>query len=82
MLAEMIDEEEERVGVSGEPHLRRRELCEQGKRDAIALPAQRLGEGPQELDRAPPPVGLNVIDVHRRRGILQDDDVGAPPLDP
>ena len=60
-----------------EPHLRRRELREECEGDAIALPAQRLGERAEERDRAPPPIGSNVSDVHRRRCVLQDDHIGA-----
>ena len=77
VVAEVIDEEEERVRILGQPDLRRRQLREQRQRHAIALPAQRLGERPQELHRAAPAVRAHVGDVHRRRRVLQDDDVGA-----
>jgi hypothetical protein len=46
----VIDEEEERVRVLGQPHLRRRQLREERQRDAVALPAQRLGQHADEAD--------------------------------
>ena len=60
LLAQVIDEEEQRVRILGEPHLRRRQLREERQRHAVALPAQRLGEHAQETDRAPPAVRLHV----------------------
>ena len=76
-IAEVIDEEEQRVGILRQPDLRCGELREQRQRHAVALPAQGLGEGAQELHRAAPAIRADVGDIHRRRRVLQDDDVGA-----
>ncbi len=74
---EVIEEEKIRVRVLGEPDLRRRHVREQRHRHAIVLPAQRLTERAQKLHRSLPAIALDVGHVHRRRPVLQDDDVDA-----
>ena len=39
-LVEVIEEEEERVRILGQPDLRRRDVREQRQRDAIVVPAE------------------------------------------
>ena len=73
--AEVVDEEEERVRILGKPHLRRCNLREERQRHAVALPTQRLGKGPEKLNRALPAVRPDIGHVHRRRRVLQDNDV-------
>ena len=71
----MIEKEEERVGIGGEADLGRGDVGEHGKRDPIALPAERIAEQPEELHRSLPAIALHVLDPHRRGGILEDDEV-------
>src|SRR5215471_2368394 len=73
----MIEEEEERVGILRKAYLRRRCVREDGERDAVALPAQRIGERAKELNGPPPAIWLDVLHVHGRRTVLENDDVGA-----
>ena len=64
-------------GILGQPHLRRRQLREERQRHAVALPAQRLGEHPQEQTERRQRSGCTSLDVHRRGGVLQDHQVHA-----
>ena len=53
-------------------------MGEQRERDAVVLPTERFAQRAQELDRALPAVAAraaDVADVHRRRPVLEDDEV-------
>ena len=77
MLAEMIEEEKQRVGIFSQARLRRGEMSEDRQRDAVPLPTERLCERPDELNGSLPAVRRHVLDPHRRGAVLQDHDVGA-----
>ena len=77
LLAEIIEEEEERIGVPREPDLGRRPVREKREGDPLVLPAQQLREHPDPRHRPLPPVRRHVADPHRGRPVLQDDEVGA-----
>ena len=77
LALEMIEEEEVGVGILGQPHLRRGDVREQRHRNAVVLPRQRFAERAQELHRSLPPVAGDVARAHRRRSVLQDDEIDA-----
>ena len=81
VIAQVIEEKEQGVGILREPDLRGSQVCEQGERDAIATPAHRFRERSQETDGATPPVRCDIARVHGRRAIEQNDDIGAGPPD-
>ena len=74
---EMVEEEEEGVGIARQADLRRRDVGEQREGDPVVLPAQGLAERPEERHRSLPAVAPHVGDAHRRGTVLQDDDVDA-----
>jgi hypothetical protein len=76
-LLQVIEEKEEGVGIFRQPHLRRRNAGEYRHRDAVVLPAQGIAEHAQEARRSLPAVARHVRHPHRRRGILQDDQVDS-----
>ena len=77
LVAEMIQEEEQGVGIAGQPDLRGRAVGEEGEGDALVLPAEELGERPDPRHRPLPAVRGHVAHAHRCRAVLQDDEVGA-----
>ena len=56
LVFEMIEEEEERVGIAREAHLRRRDGGKERQRDAIVLPLQRFAERAEKRHRPPPAI--------------------------
>ena len=64
-------------GSLRQPDLRRRDVREQRHRDAVVLPAERLAEDAQEPHRPLPAIAGDVRHAHRRRAVLQDDEVDA-----
>src|SRR6266550_4425599 len=77
MVTEVIDEEEQRIGILRETYLWRGVRGKERQRDPVSLPAQRLAERPEKLDGTLPPVRRDIPDIHRRGAILQKNDVGA-----
>ena len=71
----MVEEEEERVGISRQTYLGRAPIGKQGKGHALVRPAQNLGEGAEPRRRPLPSVGDDIGDAHRGRPVLQDDEV-------
>ena len=77
----MIEEEEHGVGIAREPDLRRRDVREHGQRHAIVVPAERVTQQTKKGHRSLPAIPDHVLDVHRCRPVLQDDDVDAGAID-
>jgi hypothetical protein len=74
----VIEEEEKGVRILGQPHLRRGDVREQRHRHPIVAPRQRLAEHAQEAHRSLPAVAAgDVHRAHRRRAVLQDDEIDA-----
>ncbi len=74
---QVVEEEEERVGVAREPHLRRRDVREERHRNPVVAPRQRFAEHAQKPHRALPAIAGHIRRPHRRRAVLQDDEVDA-----
>ncbi len=89
-LMQVIEEEEQRVGIASQADLRRRDVREDGQRHPILLPAQRVADLAEELRGALPAIarGLDagagrsrngarddVTDAHRRRRVQQDHEI-------
>ena len=64
-------------GILREPDLRRGDVREERHRHPVVLPRQRFAEHAQEAHRALPAVAGDVLGPHRRRAVLQDDEIDA-----
>ncbi len=76
-LGQVVEEEEERVGIGREAHLRRGHAGKERQRNAVALPGQRIREQAEEPRRALPAIAGDVLDPHRGRAVEQDHQIDA-----
>ena len=77
LAVQVIEEEEERVGIFREPDFRRRDVREERHRDAIVSPRERFAEDPEEADRPLPAVAGHVGCAHRGGAVLENHEIDA-----